>query len=489
MDDWNDWFEHQTQYYLVFVDELGNQKDIGNVKIGEEPFPENSSRPNLPSSFEQLNESQFSLGQEDTYYEKLNDLGDEIREAILLSLRDLALDLGRFEAVRELRVVNRSLMRSISYTTVRGQFHRQSLGGARQTTYSFEYTTPIFGEVSSSSVSLSFLVDPEDVVPSNLNVLIGRNGVGKSTILKNMVNSAVSIFDPGNDHGSFRDLLTDTSTFAFANIIAVSFSLFDDFPATTALGQTSGPSYKYVGFRSATRSRSATTPAIMTDDEILEEFLVALEDCRVGTKRRLWDDSMGILGTDQIFRDSDVHRLLALARDSFDRSARRVFRLMSSGHKIVLYSITKIISSLEEKSLLLIDEPETHLHPPLLAAYLRALSRILADRNGVAIVATHSPVILQEVKRSCTWILTRNGYSLSASRPELATLGENLGTLSREVFGHEVTESGFLGLLRGLVESGRSYTQVVRHLQAELGKEGTYLLRILTTEESADGED
>jgi hypothetical protein len=38
--------------------------------------------------------------------------------------------------------------------------------------------------------------------------------------------------------------------------------------------------------------------------------------------------------------------------------------------------------------------------PPLLAAMMRALSDLLVDRNGVAVVATHSPVVLQEVPAS-----------------------------------------------------------------------------------------
>lgn len=46
------------------------------------------------------------------------------------------------------------------------------------------------------------------------------------------------------------------------------------------------------------------------------------------------------------------------------------------------------------------DEPEEHLHPPLVAAFIRALSNLLTYRNGVGIVATHSPVIVQEVPKN-----------------------------------------------------------------------------------------
>ncbi len=40
---------------------------------------------------------------------------------------------------------------------------------------------------------------------------------------------------------------------------------------------------------------------------------------------------------------------------------------MSSGHAIVLLTVTKLVARVEEKTLVLIDEPESHLHPPLLS--------------------------------------------------------------------------------------------------------------------------
>ena len=63
--------------------------------------------------------------------------------------------------------------------------------------------------------------------------------------------------------------------------------------------------------------------------------------------------------------------------------------------------MTHLADRVAERTLVLIDEPETHLHPPLLSAFVRAMSDLLIDRNGVAIIATHSPVVLQETPRTC----------------------------------------------------------------------------------------
>ncbi len=44
-----------------------------------------------------------------------------------------------------------------------------------------------------------------------------------------------------------------------------------------------------------------------------------------------------------------------------------LIKRMSSGHAIVLLTVTKLVARVEEKTLVLIDEPESHLHPPLLS--------------------------------------------------------------------------------------------------------------------------
>lgn len=74
-----------------------------------------------------------------------------------------------------------------------------------------------------------------------------------------------------------------------------------------------------------------------------------------------------------------------------------------------LLIITCCVDRLEEKNIVFLDEPENYLHPPLVSALTRALSQLLIDRNGVAIVSTHSPAVLEEVPSSCVWTLRRCG--------------------------------------------------------------------------------
>ena len=96
-------------------------------------------------------------------------------------------------------------------------------------------------------------------------------------------------------------------------------------------------------------------------------------------------------------------------------------------------------------------------------------------RNGVAVVATHSPVVLQEVPQSCVWKIRRSGTTAIAERPDLQTFGENVGLLTREVFGLEVTQSGFHKLLRDAVAERGSYARVLSKFDVQPTGAGPYV--------------
>lgn len=168
-----------------------------------------------------------------------------------------------------------------------------------------------------------------------------------------------------------------------------------------------------------------------------------------------------------------------LLDEGLRRKAGKIFRRASSGNKIVLLCLTKLVELVAERTLVLIDEPKAHLHLPLQAAFIRALSDLLAKRNGVAIVATHSPVMLQEVPTNCVWMMFRDGSNVEYVRPQLETFAENVGVLTREVFRFEVTDSGYHTLLRDAVERSSSFEEVLSSFDDQVGAEGRALARVL----------
>lgn len=206
-------------------------------------------------------------------------------------------------------------------------------------------------------------------------------------------------------------------------------------------------------------------------------------------KIRLWGEMVNTLESDPIFREANIKAIIRGKKEQeIQAEANKVFNKLNSGHKIILLTLTRLVETVEERTLVLLDEPELHLHPPLLSAFSRALSKLLIDRNEVAIITTHSPVILQEVPKRCVWKIRRTGHEVIGERLEIETFGENIGVLTNEVFGLEVTNSGFHPMLLDMVNKYMSYERIIRKFKGELGKEARAILKILLATKEMDDE-
>lgn len=189
MDKWDDWFKFETLFGLIVFDERAKMYEVGGVKIGQFGMTKEQRSPKLPNAFDKLDSSFFSLGQDDNYYRTLNDLGPELRDQILTGLRDLAADSELFERALQEEVTTESLLRSVSPVNVRGQFRRLTRGDAPLTRFRFNYEMPGISASGTPGLILTFSVEPGSQPPTNVHVLIGRNGVGKTYTLRQMMHS------------------------------------------------------------------------------------------------------------------------------------------------------------------------------------------------------------------------------------------------------------------------------------------------------------
>ena len=362
------------------------------------------------------------------------------------------------------------------------------MGGAWLTPYRFSYFPSGDVDVFDENVTeLEFEVEHEKMPPSNIHVLIGKNGVGKTTLLKDMINA---LEENGENHGKFQTW----GRKGFANVVYVSFSAFDGFLDI----EEEVVQYSYIGL--------ATKDGMKNIDVLAKDFAASLFEISRGSKKKLWEEIIDILESDNTFIDLNIKKWHKECEDNVDGLFSRYskesigayrkrklkesfiekimprFKELSSGHKVILLIVVRLIELVEEKTLVIMDEPEEHLHPPLVSALIRALSNLLTYRNGVGIIATHSPVIIQEVPKDCVWILRRIGGELIAERPEIETFGENLGILTSEIFGYEVTNSGFHTMIQNSVEKYSTYKRALRYFQEKLGNEGKAILRSLMYE-------
>lgn len=484
---WDDWAEFQTTFLLVVFDEEETRHDVGAVKIGQLEMGAYGS-PQLPEKFDSLDEQFFSLGQDENYYETLNQLVPSLRARILQGLRDVADDLELYERVRNERVMHRSVMRFITEERVRGRFHRLAKGDAQLTRFNFTYTFPKSTGSAAPPLSLSFEVSPGSRPPTNVHVLIGRNGVGKTLCLQRMARSLVEQSAHAAETGVFESKDDGANPGLFVNLVSVTFSAFDPFGP---LAQAHTVRYSYVGLKptpSNKEDHQQLRPKTLS--ELTEDFVSSAGKCLSSARAARWRQALETLEADPLFREADV---MGLAQsdggvdasgaandddDGWERRAKHLYERLSSGHKIVLLTLTRLVETVDERTLVLLDEPEAHLHPPLLAAFVRSLSDLLMKRNGVAIIATHSPVVLQEAPMRCVWILRRSGTEVRADRPGIETFGENVGVLTREVFGLEVTQSGFHKLLEEAVaKDAGNYEAVLERFQRQLGAEARVITR------------
>lgn len=497
-DSWND-FGYYTLFHVAYKENpIATPFTIGLVKIASEEmsrasFGRHSSSTTLPDEFERLPSSYYSLGQSDEYYENLitleKRLGKPLRGAFLASLRDVAYSPTILDKVKDLHPFITSLTRSIPLATVKNQYYRIAHGGARLTDYHFSYI-PSFAS-NRDTEKIDFSVTAESTPSSNVYAIIGRNGAGKTSFLKDFAADALEIDSdsliensleaPGSPHAPKQE-----QTPLFSNVIFIGFSAFDSFPITAKEFNRENireEDYYFIGIQSLYKAcgEYSATQAVAPHEAISSLFKSSLMSIVFSpSKLELWKRATEPLAYDPtspivLIRDSINHGDTPTACEDFSH--------MSSGHKIALLTISALVDHVVEKSLAIIDEPETHLHPPLLSALISSLSIVLTHSNGIALIATHSPVVLQEIPSACAWRLERIGGRSLLKPLDLETYGTDINTLMRDIFGFEIDKTGFHKTIRQVVaESMGDRERAKSKITSGLGSEGRLLLHALTTE-------
>ena len=92
------------------------------------------------------------------------------------------------------------------------------------------------------------------------------------------------------------------------------------------------------------------------------------------------------------------------------------------------------MQKIDKESIILFDEPELHLHPNAIANVMRMFNKILEEFNSYAIIATHSPIILQEIPSNNIIVLERIDNQPFVRRPEIECFGENISLITRDIF-------------------------------------------------------
>jgi ABC-type transport system involved in cytochrome c biogenesis ATPase subunit len=473
-DNWDD-YSYKTSLNLVYFDENGTRHDIGGLKIMQRGMPYGYT--NLESPFEVLPADYVSLGQAQDYYESLLEINENIGIDILDSLRDAIWNEDIHRAFAEDDIFKTSLLRGRSNRDW-DKFKRIAHEQASLTPFRFRYD--FAGE---KEAFLEFKVQPKSMPPSNIHVIIGRNGIGKTTLLRSFVKLLSGMKSRKLGRLTFMDENGEDVDGGFPNLVAVAFSAFDEFdPPRRNEGTKTGINYTYIGLRKNIRKGGVVTSRAKTMAELRTDFVQSTLACLRSSRKPRWRAAMAALETDPGFAALRLGALADATQDEFEAKAEDLFTAASSGHKIVLLTMTQLVELVAERTLVLIDEPEAHLHPPLAASFVRALSNLMVHRNGVAVLATHSPVIVQEVPSDCVSLFFRHGDFVEIERPESETFAENIGLLTREIFRVELTDSGYHAFIAKAVEESSTLDEAMEEFNGKIGAEGRALVRALWRE-------
>jgi ABC-type cobalamin/Fe3+-siderophores transport system ATPase subunit len=406
-DGWND-YGHHILYNLIFFKSQNEAEEIGHIKI----LDRRTEYTQIPNSFSQLDENYCSLGQSLEFYKKIKELFPETYLEIFSSLNDIAFNSQIDEAFKREEGYNGALMRFGSAEKAYKEAKLLLIENTKLVNENllFNYSVLVSGANSKHEVHFDFIKN--DNLPYRINVIIGKNGTGKTQFLGSMVNS-ISGVKYQNSFFPYNPL--------FRKVIAISYSLFDDFPKPE---ETTVFSYKYIGIRSKNEE-------IVSDEKLGEKLRKALMTILKEDRSNLWFDWVSkIIQLENL----GLNNYMDLTKTWVENLSYKNAKRLSSGQSITLFILTELIASILEESLILFDEPETHLHPSAIGQLIIIFHEILSYFNSYAIISTHSPIIIQDIPSKYITIFDRTGDSPIIRQLPLESFGENISSLTSKVF-------------------------------------------------------
>lgn len=442
-DGWND-FGSYVRFDLLYFDGVGQRSDYGKVKVLHRvPYATTSvveKTTELPKAFSELPEGFISLGQGEEYYQRLGaDFGAAEAVEVLRALRDVALMpalAAEFETsprYRNAMMRTNGAQRAIRFGQwwVRGQEVRIEPA--------FEYATVIGGGGVPTETRFDFA--PMDPLPGRIVAIIGRNAVGKTVFMSELAADLSQIDRISEERLALRLERFPGGRPVFARVIAVSYSAFDRFRRPEA---TPSSSYVYCGIRDERGGISQRALARSYDAN--RERIRGLE------RNRDWIRYvLAILGEDRRITPERLELEIAPREEGDD--VEPLLDELSSGQAILCHFVTALLAWLTSESLVLFDEPETHLHPNAVASLFLVLTRMLQEFESYAVVATHSPVVLQEIPSSRVLHFVRDAGATVGDELSIESFGESITELTRHVFDTVEVKSLHKDVLAGLAAS------------------------------------
>ncbi|MBA0191643.1 AAA family ATPase [Pectobacterium carotovorum] len=352
------------------------------------------------------------------------------------------------------------------------------------------------------------------LLPYDINVIIGPNGVGKSHCLKSLVEywlqtgiGDLSVLK-NKKHVPFDERPN------ISKLVLVSYSPFEDFNLDMEDNNLQDKqTYQYFGFRQkredGTIGISRNLPALNSSNSLIDmvcddekyQFIdgrlnkfetindvlksaIDYEKCALklkGSEQQAFFSQQTITINGEWFFlgehiSSWVGNIDSL-RDACNLNDGVIFLKnnqivpLSSGQRLFAYIVINVAASIRDNSLIVIDEPELFLHPTLEIEFVGLLKKILKPFRSKAILATHSLSITREVPSKCVHIFRHKDDELEIVPPPFETFGGNVQRISSYVFGDKSISKPFDEWLEMQLQDIKDPEKLIEMLNEEINEE------------------
>lgn len=332
--------------------------------------------------------------------------------------------------------------------------------------------------VARRGVRAVFDFTTDDLLRDRLAVLIGRNGAGKTQLMLALIEG---LRHPQARSHDFE--AADVRRFPDgARVLVLSSVAGDRYPKT--IPAWSGLGYEYMslieGRDGRTRSLLRTLldctrdpadrPFSFRGDQLSRYGLLKALLRGLGFWEGLHVPILPPSGGDDVLVGARVMgggRYVALSSVSGEQRSIRIVaeadygrplivltdedgvRVLSSGEAAMLRFAVFTVSTIEVGSFLILEEPETYLHPNYVSEMMSILHDLLEATRSVAIAITHSAYVVREAGRDRVKFIRGlpEGRAELVSAP-IQTFGASVDSISQFVFGDGKSERQFEGTLR-----------------------------------------
>ncbi len=321
---------------------------------------------------------------------------------------------------------------------------------------------------------LSLKYNHQSIIPKRIFVLIGKNGVGKSESLKAFCRGALQYKDKGLslvDEDGKRPLIN--------RIIAI---------ATPGETSNTFPPERRATQKLYYRRLNLTRKGTHNIGDCLVQLARSTDEIGENTRKNLFLNSLYQAGLDprNIFVQLKTERTINLwsflqgggeqnslmrwasIEHNLDPKLKRGDGLypLSSGQLTFFKFALLSCLFIENGTFVLMDEPETHMHPNMIVDFIGLLDFLLEKTGSQALIATHSAYFVREVSNEQVAVLSISDNRLVTDKPRLPTFGATVDSISQFIF-QEDTEIRLSEKLYDKVK-GKSFSDVEEQLGNEI---------------------